>query len=113
MYNVLRMFCPECRAEYRPGFTRCADCDLALVRVIPESDNRVRKPKRDPATLKLVAALISVGYIPAGLLGLFIGGRLPSSVQLPFYALLIVAIIYYRFVGEQKLIRKWRKQSSR
>jgi hypothetical protein len=25
------MFCPECRAEYRPGFTRCSDCDVALV----------------------------------------------------------------------------------
>ena len=25
------MFCPECQAEYRPGFTRCADCDVDLV----------------------------------------------------------------------------------
>jgi hypothetical protein len=25
------MFCPECKAEYRPGFTRCADCDVELV----------------------------------------------------------------------------------
>src|ERR1700675_4131913 len=25
------MFCPECQAEYRPGFTRCADCDVELV----------------------------------------------------------------------------------
>ena len=25
------MFCPECRDEYRPGFTRCATCDVALV----------------------------------------------------------------------------------
>lgn len=25
------MFCPECRAEYRPGFTRCADCERDLV----------------------------------------------------------------------------------
>src|SRR5215472_13164108 len=25
------MFCPVCRAEYRQGFTRCADCDVELV----------------------------------------------------------------------------------
>jgi hypothetical protein len=25
------MFCPQCRTEYRDGFTECADCRLALV----------------------------------------------------------------------------------
>jgi len=25
------MICPQCRAEYRQGFTRCADCDVELV----------------------------------------------------------------------------------
>lgn len=25
------MFCPNCRSEYLPGFTRCNDCDVALV----------------------------------------------------------------------------------
>jgi hypothetical protein len=25
------MFCPECKAEYRQGFTHCADCDVDLV----------------------------------------------------------------------------------
>ncbi len=29
------MFCPECRTEYRPGFVRCADCDLPLVAKLP------------------------------------------------------------------------------
>lgn len=25
------MFCPKCGAEYREGFTQCADCGIALV----------------------------------------------------------------------------------
>jgi hypothetical protein len=50
-YMILVMFCPECRAEYRPGFTRCSDCDVDLVHEIPEQDTRVRKRKRDSATM--------------------------------------------------------------
>lgn len=29
------MFCPVCQAEYRQGFTRCADCDVELVTELP------------------------------------------------------------------------------
>jgi hypothetical protein len=38
------MFCPECKAEYRPGFTRCADCDVDLVANLPEA-NRERSDR--------------------------------------------------------------------
>jgi hypothetical protein len=29
------MFCPNCKAEYREGFTHCADCDAELVNELP------------------------------------------------------------------------------
>jgi len=29
------MFCPQCKAEYRPGFTHCTDCDVDLVYELP------------------------------------------------------------------------------
>ena len=32
------MFCPQCRSEYREGFTRCADCDVELVPALPTGD---------------------------------------------------------------------------
>lgn len=35
------MFCPECRAEYREGFTRCADCDVDLVAELPPAPAQI------------------------------------------------------------------------
>ncbi|MEO0129056.1 MAG: hypothetical protein ABIL07_03210 [candidate division WOR-3 bacterium] len=30
------MFCPICKAEYRPGITGCVDCNVELVDKLPE-----------------------------------------------------------------------------
>jgi hypothetical protein len=40
------MFCPECHAEYRQGFTRCADCDIDLVYQLPPEP---RSPSATPS----------------------------------------------------------------
>jgi hypothetical protein len=42
------MFCPQCNAEYRPGFTRCADCDVELVNEPPEYALAGQQPAADP-----------------------------------------------------------------
>jgi hypothetical protein len=34
------MWCPECRGEYREGFTVCADCGVALVESLPPQAER-------------------------------------------------------------------------
>jgi hypothetical protein len=34
------MYCPQCKAEYRQGFTRCSDCDLDLVDTLPQEAER-------------------------------------------------------------------------
>ena len=36
------MFCPQCKAEYRPGVTHCSDCDVELVEELSESENELR-----------------------------------------------------------------------
>lgn len=44
------MFCPQCKAEYRLGFTRCADCDVDLVESLAEaapSSQEVRWPGQE------------------------------------------------------------------
>src|SRR5262245_15623222 len=45
------MFCPVCRDEYRPGFTRCATCDVTLVERLDDG-----KPERPAPILAEVAA---------------------------------------------------------
>lgn len=42
------MFCPQCNAEYRPGFTRCADCDVELVNDPPHYALAGQGPPADP-----------------------------------------------------------------
>jgi hypothetical protein len=44
------MYCPQCRAQYREGFTECADCRVALLAGAPP------EPTPDPG-LELVSIL--------------------------------------------------------
>lgn len=41
------MICPECKAEYRPGFTRCADCEVELVEASPEALAKIGEVEED------------------------------------------------------------------
>ena len=34
------MFCPECAAEYREGYTECSDCGVALVAESPQGNEQ-------------------------------------------------------------------------
>ncbi len=39
------MYCPECGAEFRPGFDRCNECDVPLTHdPPPEADHEVDDP---------------------------------------------------------------------
>ncbi|HEY5543089.1 MAG TPA: hypothetical protein VIM04_07525 [Candidatus Binatia bacterium] len=52
------MYCPNCRSEYRAGFSWCKDCDVALVDELPD--------KREPEFVELVEVLsiADAGQIP-------------------------------------------------
>lgn len=66
------MFCPECRAEYRQGFTRCSDCDVDLVPSLPQ-EIRTENPDTplavwsgdDPVAFGVAIAALKNEGIPA------------------------------------------------
>jgi hypothetical protein len=45
------MICPECRAEYRQGFHRCADCDVELLDHLPTAPTQSREFDGDLVTI--------------------------------------------------------------
>ena len=45
------MICPNCGAEYRPGFTECADCLVDLVEPGTETQAAAEPAGRGPAAL--------------------------------------------------------------
>jgi len=75
------LYCPECNAEYRPGFETCSDCDIPLVKGIPpeivnDSNKPVVKEKlvtvystSNPALIAMVKSLLNsyqIIYCTAG-----------------------------------------------
>jgi hypothetical protein len=65
------MICPSCRAEYRVGFTVCADCETALVpaldeRAEPEVSDALEPlhETRNPEELGELAELLEEARVP-------------------------------------------------
>lgn len=63
------MYCPECRSEYREGFTTCVDCEVALVSELPPEDHAGESlvtvfAEGDPGLLALAYSLLHDAGIP-------------------------------------------------
>jgi hypothetical protein len=73
------MYCPQCRTEYREGFTECSDCHVPLLRGTPSrtSNNDVDPSlvlvevleTRDAIQLAMARGLLEDAGIPFYLLG--------------------------------------------
>jgi hypothetical protein len=75
------MFCPECGAEYVPGFTRCADCGVDLVDHLPEEEPAAPSPQ--PRKLDVSTDLVTVLHCgDPGRLGL--AKSLLHSADIPY-----------------------------
>jgi hypothetical protein len=49
------LYCPRCRGEYRAGFSRCADCGVALVERLPAARRRRTLAAFDPDDARCVS----------------------------------------------------------
>ena len=86
------MKCPRCGSEYRPDFSRCTDCDEALIPSPPAEGDDPRShielvrvfEGRNPAVIPLVESLfedagIEYNTSSESLQDLFAGGRLGTG----------------------------------
>jgi hypothetical protein len=51
------MFCPQCEAEYRTGFTVCKDCQVALVDHLPKHPEMSAEERNADADYVVVATV--------------------------------------------------------
>ncbi|MCD6311851.1 MAG: DUF2007 domain-containing protein [Elusimicrobia bacterium] len=89
------MFCPNCGAEYREGFTRCTDCDIDLVETL--------SPGREPEEVKLCTVFITSSLVEANMVKCLLEG---SGVKVFLYDANISRInpFYTNAVGGIKLV---------
>lgn len=100
------MFCPQCRTEYRVGFTHCSDCHVALVERLteaasPSSSVGDRNGLKDGVRRSLLPLKIHTigGFIVCG--AVFFGlGPLSSFFRFLIAAVagLIAVVLYSRNV---------------
>ena len=88
------MFCPQCRSEYREGFTRCESCDVPLVAVLPpEAGDPSHRDlvtvfeTGDPGLLAMAHSILDESEIPyltqgEGVQDLFGLGRLGTGFSI-------------------------------
>ena len=78
-------FCPECKSEYRPGFTRCSDCEVDLVERLPEEHEYLDMVEAgkipDPSYAGMVCEMFSTEDIPCILDGEEREGMMPGMVD--------------------------------
>lgn len=74
-------FCPKCRAEYREGFARCADCDLDLV------DRRPDPPPEKPWTILFAGDCARADVIRGSLEAAGIETIAPDETGVPLLSL--------------------------
>jgi xanthosine utilization system XapX-like protein len=66
------MFCPECKSEYREGFTRCAGCDAELVSELPTVKKETLATE-SPRSQKPPPAGRNRGILPLLVVGAIVG----------------------------------------
>ena len=79
------MFCPQCGAEYRPGFDRCSECGVLLTaEPPPEEDHRAVEhgtvfETSDSALIPVIKSVLQSADIPFNTHGEVMTNLFPSQ----------------------------------
>jgi len=84
------MYCPQCRAEFREGYFRCADCDIDLVKALPDEAQLPGYVHLATVFTEGEIALIKSSLDRAGIDHYFHGEQAHRLAPLPFGARLMV-----------------------
>ena len=102
------LWCPECRGEYREGFTKCADCGVALVAVLPpQPDTHHTRPRPSgPFSSEDVSVeLINLSEIEAELVAAQLrSAGIPAAVVSVGFAASMVPVQFAQ--GSQVMVRR-------
>jgi hypothetical protein len=95
------MFCPNCRAEYRPGFARCSDCDVELVENLPPPNTQDPDLKENERPDLASTRFFLAWFIPMCIyLVLFFGVRVrPFLFQNIYIAVFFVCFTFIANIG--------------
>ncbi len=66
------MYCPQCRTEYRRGFTTCADCEVDLIWELPPEPPPEAEP--EPEYVEYVHVLSTYNQMDIAMLKSFLDG---------------------------------------
>lgn len=112
------IYCPECRTEYREGFTTCSECDVPLVRRLDSEVADPLVPLARERSFELVAELLDrlekdeVPYVvQAGTALHLLDDRAAQGPELqPWEARVWVAASWARTAREihERLVDEWR-----
>jgi hypothetical protein len=84
------MYCPQCRAEFREGYSRCTECDINLVKTLPGKVELPGYVHLATVFTEGEIALIKSSLDRAGIEHYFHGEQAHRLAPLPFGARLMV-----------------------
>jgi hypothetical protein len=61
------MFCPQCKSEYRAGFTRCAECGVVLLHRLPSEPPRDAEDEMELVVIRTYDTRIDVDLAQSAL----------------------------------------------
>lgn len=101
------MFCPNCKAEYREGFTKCSDCGVDLVEKLPEESHEIDPDIRFVEVLRTLN-LVDIAFIKSILdsegIHYFISGDIIQNIN-PIVDPAILMVVEYEADKARELLK--------